>query len=245
MRNILIISLLVLGGCSTVSATKNSTKSNDPIESINRKVFSFNTQVDKNLLVPVATSYKKNTPILIQSGVGNFFSNIGDIPTTINSALQGKWSNAGKSFTRLVTNSTFGIFGLIDLAGEAGIEKFHEDFGQTLGHYGIGDGFYMVLPLYGSTNLRDGIGVLADAQANPIYPYDTAIDKVSYAIEKIDSRKQYLGFEKILNEQLDPYSFVKESYYQKRKNLIYDGNPPKYIYDDDEDGLSNNEVIPK
>jgi phospholipid-binding lipoprotein MlaA len=230
----LIILLLSLTGCATISATNNTITSHDPIEPVNRAVFKFNTSVDNHVFVPISSVYKKHVPTIIKTGIGNFFTNLDDIPTTLNCVLQGQWHSAAMSLFRFTTNSSIGLLGLIDVADTVGATKEHADFGQTLGHYGVGDGIYLVLPFLGSTNLRDGFGNIVDMQVNPLYPYNTNPEIAAYAVDKTQTRSNYLGFEKIIADQPDPYTFIKSSYYQKRKNLIYYGNPPK-MNDDDED----------
>jgi phospholipid-binding lipoprotein MlaA len=175
----------------------------------------------------------------VRTGVRNFFLNLEEPVTIVNDVLQGKFLQAGKDTTRFLINSTLGLAGLIDIASDLNLAKHDEDFGQTFAVWGIGSGPHIELPFLGPSNLRDGIGLVGEI----VYldPIDDAVrSKTEYTlklVELIDLRAQFLGTEKVLDQQLDPYLFVRDGYRQRRRNLIYDGNPPledDAFFDEDE-----------
>jgi len=157
--------ILVLTGCATTASNPQ-----DPLEGYNRAMFSFNDAVDRAVLKPVATGYKNVVPGFAQTGVGNFFGNLSDAWSSVNNLLQGKPEQAGTDFGRVALNSTFGIFGLLDIASEAGMQKSDEDFGQTLGKWGVPSGPYLILPLLGPSTVRDTAALPADV-AGDIWKY--------------------------------------------------------------------------
>ncbi|WP_432695679.1 MlaA family lipoprotein [Marinobacterium sp. YM272] len=202
----------------------------DPWEGYNRAMFSFNEQVDKYALKPVAQGYRYIMPDIAETGVSNFFGNLGDVRSAVNSALQGKGDDALTSVARIVFNSTFGIAGFIDVATPMGLEKQREGFGQTLGVWGVGPGPYVVLPLLGPSTVRDTVGLVPDWNLSP----STYVDHVPtrntlYGLALIDARAQLLEAEKIISG--DKYIFVRDAYLQRREYLIYDGEIP-VKYDD-------------
>jgi phospholipid-binding lipoprotein MlaA len=237
MRTIGIKGLLVgvlvagmLGGCAT-QANK------DPLEGFNRGIYKFNDTVDKAAVKPVAGAYKAVIPGTLRTGVDNFFSNLGTVATIINDLLQLKFDKAMTDSGRFVINTTFGIAGLFDLASMDGIEKRNEDFGQTLAHWGWEDSTYIVLPFLGPSTLRDTGGLIVDgAWLDPLYSVDHVPTRNSMIATKfIDKRSQFLPASDLLDEAaLDPYAFMRDAYLQRRKNHIYDGNPPQE-YDSDYD----------
>jgi phospholipid-binding lipoprotein MlaA len=210
----------------------------DPWESMNRAVFGFNESLDDYLLKPVAKGYKWVMPDPIENAVGNVFSNLNDIPVTMNNLLQLKFNNALTSSMRLVVNTTFGLGGMIDLASDIGLEKHDEDFGQTLGYHGVASGPYLVLPFLGPSSTRDAGGRVLDIATDPVFvgsffvaPF---IGPIVGSTRAADTRAGLLKSEKTLDEAaLDKYEFVREAYLQRRRNLVYDGNPPKQKDDDD------------
>ena len=197
----------------------------DPLEGINRAVFGFNNVADKMILEPAAKGYKK-LPAPVQSGVGNFIQNLKLPLVAFNQLLQGQGKNAAESTGRFLVNSTIGIFGLIDVADDMGLEQKEEDFGQTLATWGVGDGFYVVLPLFGPSNLRDTSGMLMTMMTDPVNAY-AANQGQSWAIplrtatNAIDQRSKIIDEVNALRDNsLDYYAAVRSSYYQNRKAAI-------------------------
>tara|TARA_Y100000768_G_scaffold155460_1_gene116072 strand:- start:45 stop:803 length:759 start_codon:yes stop_codon:yes gene_type:complete len=201
----------------------------DPLEPINRAVFGFNEVIDDTILEPVAKGYKFVTPDPVEESVTNFFNNLGEINTIINSALQLKLDKTLSSSGRLVINSTVGIFGLFDVATTLGITRHNEDFGQTLGYYGVPSGPYLVLPFFGPSSFRDAPSFFADVQMErEISPVHTELHheerQAIQATNVIDTRANLLQATKILDTAAkDKYVFLRESYLQKRAQMITDG----------------------
>lgn len=210
----------------------------DPWEPMNRAVFSFNESADDYVFRPIAEGYKWVMPDPLQVAVGNVFSNLGDIPITINNLLQFKFNNALTSSTRLLLNSTFGLAGIVDLASDVGFEKHDEDFGQTLGYYGVASGPYVVLPFLGPSSTRDAGGRVLDLATDPVFvgsffvaPF---IGPIVGGSRAADTRAGLLKSEKTLDEAaLDKYEFIRDAYLQRRRSLVHDGNPPRIEEDDD------------
>lgn len=225
--------LLVLGGCATVPEEAPSRQSAgqklDPWENWNRKVFSFNESLDEAVLKPVATGYQKVVPEFVRGMVHNFFANAEDAWSAVNNLLQGKGQAAFDMLVRFNTNTFFGVGGLFDVASEAGIERQPEDFGQTLGKWGVGSGPYIVWPVLGPSTLRDSVALPMDHAASPavLLRGDTAGQLGLYGVQLIDTRANLLGATRVIDEiALDKYSFVRDGYLARRRSLIYDGNPP-------------------
>ena len=216
------VSLLLLGGCASTGNPR------DPLEPINRAVYTFNDGADHLLIKPAAEFYRVTVPDFMRTGVSNFFSNINDVIVALNSLLQGKLTQAGSDVSRLIVNSTVGVLGLFDVATEIGLEKHNEDFGQTLGFWGIGDGPYLVLPLLGPSNARDAVGWFGDYYAWPnSYLEPDRHRNILIAVRFVTARADLLEASRILETAaLDPYEFVRDAYLQRRRNLVYDGKPP-------------------
>lgn len=227
--NLILLLALFLTGCASAPASKQ-----DPLEPINRAVFTFNEKADQYFLKPVAETYKAITPSMVRTGVGNFFGNISDLLTFMNDMLQGKPNEAGDDLGRVMLNTSFGLGGIFDLASEAGIEKHYEDFGQTFGVWGAGPGPYLVLPILGPSSVRDGAGTLVQLYADPVTrAYTVAARNSLYGLQIVHTRYTLLGTESLLEQAaLDKYSFVRRAYLQRRRNLVYDGKPPP---EDEED----------
>jgi len=219
--------LTVFLSSSFVSNTYSS--EDDPLEPINRAVFGFNEVIDNAVLEPVAKGYKYVTPDPVEDSITNFFNNLGEINTIINSTLQLKFDKTIESSGRLIINSTVGVFGLFDIATSIGIERHNEDFGQTLGHYGVPSGPYLVLPFFGPSSFRDAPGFFADIQMEKeISPVYTELHheerQTIQATNVIDTRANLLQASKILDTAAkDKYIFLRESYLQKRAKMIADG----------------------
>lgn len=226
-----------LGGCATPHNRK------DPLEPFNRAMFSFNETVDKAVIKPVAKGYKAVTPEPIEMMIGNFFSNLDDILVAINDLLQFKFAAALSDSTRVLINSTFGVLGIADVASSMGLEKRNEDFGQTLGRYGVTSGPYLVLPFLGPNSLRDTVGLAVDSKFNnPIYRIDHIPTRnQTLGVKLTDVRARLLDTEKVLEDAaLDKYEFVRDAYLQRRRSLVYDGDPPRRK--DDEEDLNESQV---
>tara|TARA_Y100000768_G_scaffold375957_1_gene347405 strand:- start:5646 stop:6404 length:759 start_codon:yes stop_codon:yes gene_type:complete len=222
-------SLVLIVLASTLLNNPVHSSEDDPLEPMNRVIFGFNEVVDDAILEPVAKGYKYITPDPIEESITNFFNNLGEINTIVNSTLQLKLDKTLTSSGRLIINSTFGIFGLFDVATPMGIEKHNEDFGQTLGYYGIPSGPYLVLPFFGPSSFRDAPGFYADIQIEKeISPIHTDLHheerQVIQATNVIDTRANLLKATKILDTAAkDKYIFLRESYLQKRARMIVDG----------------------
>lgn len=214
---------------------------NDPFEGFNRAMYSFNEWFDRNFFKPVSKGYRAVVPSPVRTGIGNFFSNLHEPIVVISDLFQGKFKQALSDTGRFLVNTTVGIGGLFDPARHMGMPRHNEDFGQTLAVWGIGDGPYLVLPFFGPSNLRDATGDVVDWQ---IYPpnriEETSTTDKLLVLEMIDKRAQRLEATDILEQAAgqDPYTFVREAYRQRRRHLIYDGNPPKTVpkglFDDDD-----------
>ncbi len=225
----------LFSGCASVPAERDP---RDPWESMNRAVFKFNDAADKAVLKPAAQAYRFVTPKIVRTGVTNFFSNINDVSVFFNDLFQGKGQRAVADAGRVIINTTFGIGGLIDVAGAAGNPKRNEDFGQTMGVWGMGPGPYWMLPLLGPSTTRDALGRGVDTVLTPSsYIDNTQLSIGLFVLDSVNLRANLLGTEKVLDEAgaVDRYSFLRDSYLQRREVLIYDGNPPKKTGDDDFD----------
>ncbi|TCK08566.1 MlaA family lipoprotein [Marinobacterium mangrovicola] len=229
LRQGVLFSAMTLAAAAPVSAVASE---NDPWEGYNRAMFSFNETVDKYALKPVAQGYRFVMPDMAEKGVSNFFGNLGDIRSAVNSALQGKGDDALTSVARIVFNSTFGLAGLIDVATPMGLEKQREGFGQTLAVWGVDSGPYVVLPFLGSSTVRDGFGLVPDWYLTPVtYVDDVPTRNTLYGLALIDARAQLLQAEQIVSG--DKYIFVRDAYLQRREYLIHDGNIPVQYDDND------------
>lgn len=225
LGSLLLVALGALGGCATSGGNPK-----DPLEGFNRAMFSFNDGLDKAVIKPVATGYKKVMPDTARVGVTNFFANLGDLWIGANNVLQGKIDAGAGDFCRFLINSTAGVLGLFDIASETGLEKHNEDFGQTLGRWGVGTGAYVVLPVFGPSNVRDGIGLLAlDWRGYPIwYMNHISTRNELVGLRLIDTRANVLDATRLIEDAaLDQYTFARDAYLQRRRSLIYDGDPPR------------------
>ena len=201
----------------------------DPYEGFNRKVFAFNEGLDKAVLKPAAKGYDKVMPEFARHGVTNFFNNLGVVVTTFNDAVQLKGKKLPVDIARFATNLTFGIFGLIDVATELRIENRNEDFGQSLGYWGVGSGPYIVLPFFGPSTVRDGAGLAVDYVVSPFYYWEdhTRVRWEVLAVNIVNTRANLLPAEKVLDETgVERYTFLRDVYLQRRQYLIHDGSPP-------------------
>ena len=221
----LLVCLLV-SGCATMGEERDP---RDPWEGFNRGVYRFNDAFDEYLARPVARGYVKALHQEIRTRIGNFFANLADPLIGVNNFLQGKFEEGVNDWARFAFNSTFGILGLHDFASDAGLEKHNEDFGQTFGRWGAGQGPYLVLPFLGSSTLRDGVGTGVDMWLDPmgeIQPDDVKYSLI--ALRVVNLRADLLEASRILEEAaLDRYVFQRDAYLQRRRSLVYDGRPPR------------------
>jgi phospholipid-binding lipoprotein MlaA len=228
----ILLASLALGGCAS---THNNPK--DPFESFNRGVYRFNDAVDQAVIKPAAKGYSAAIPPPARMMVSNFFSNLDDVIVTANDLLQLKVVQAIADSGRILVNTTVGLYGLVDLATVVGLPKHREDFGQTLGFWGVGDGPYLVLPILGPSTVRDSIGDLADSHlgiVKNVKQVDTRNQLL--ATDLLNKRAKLLDGENVLDEaMIDRYSFIRDAYLQRRLNRIYDGNPPREKFEDEED----------
>lgn len=215
---------LALAGCAANGDPR------DPLEPLNRGIHSFNESFDKALLKPVAQGYDAVMPGFAKTGVRNFFANLGDVTVLANDILQLKLEQSSSDFLRLAFNSTFGMFGLLDVASEMGLRKHEEDFGQTLGRWGVGTGPYLVLPFLGPSDFRDTAGIAVDTEyTDLVRNYDGVATRNQAMAVRIVSRRADLldAKEAVDSAALDGYEFTRDFYLERRKGLVYDGKPPQ------------------
>ena len=226
MRLLLAVPVaLVLAGCATSGGSGDP---RDPWEGLNRKTFAFNDALDKAVLKPVAQGYQKLTPAFAQEGVNNFYGNLEDIGTTLNNLLQGKFKEGATDAGRFVVNTVFGVLGLWDIATPLGLEKHEEDFGQTLGWWGMPPGPYFVIPFLGPSSARDAPARIVD----PSWYYnDWLPDRVYWSwwgLDKVRTRANLFKAESVLDQAaIDRYTFIRDAWLQRRRSQVYDGNPPR------------------
>ncbi len=238
-RAVAALLLAAVAGCATTGGVDRHTAGpKDPYESVNRKVFAFNDTLDEYALKPAAKAYNAVVPSPVRTGVHNFFGNFSDAWSAVNNLLQGKPVDAGTMTLRVLTNTTIGIAGLFDPASRLGLDRKPEDFGLTLGHWGLKPGPYLVLPLFGSSDIRDAVALPADTYVSPAllasgkYWKELGID----AVGVIDTRAGLLGASQMLDElAFDRYTFMRDAYVTRRRSLVYDGDPPPLPEDDDAD----------
>jgi phospholipid-binding lipoprotein MlaA len=235
---LLVAAVVVVSGCATTPAGGQAATpvAGDPWESWNRKVYGFNDKVDEAVLKPVATAYRDVVPELVRTGVNNVLGNIGDVWSAANQLLQGKLQASLEMGMRVLTNSVFGLGGLLDPATPLGLTRRSEDFGQTLGTWGLGSGPFLVLPLLGPSTLRDTAGLLVDRKTGASTLPPTAGGQYSVtALEVINLRANLLSTTQLLDQvALDKYSFVRDAYLARRRDALYDGAPPMEAFDDTE-----------
>lgn len=224
----LLLCGLLLSGCASVPGPPDE---RDPFESYNRAIFSFNQEVDQYFMRPIAVGYRDYIPQPIQTGVSNFFNNLQDVIVVANDLMQFKFAQATSDFSRLVWNSTAGLLGFIDVASHMELSKHKEDFGQTLATWGVPNGPYFVLPLVGPSTIRDSAALPVDIYLHPTFHgivTDDTVNLWALGLRYVDLRKNLLPATDIVDQvAIDPYSFVRDAYFQSRINLIYDGRPPE------------------
>lgn len=240
-----LLGLVLLAGC--VSLPDDYRDPRDPWEAYNRGMYQFNTDFDNAFMKPIAKGYKAVVPEPVDKGITNFFNNLADITSAINNLFQFKLSRAASDVGRLAVNTTVGVLGFVDVASNMGLTDYKEDLGQTLGYWGLPPGPYFVLPLLGPSTVRETLGFVGDLYTDPLFwgglpGLQLVNGNVAWglvALRAIDRRADLLTASKVLDEAaLDPYIFVRDAYLQRRRSLVYDGNPPK----DDYEELWNPEV---
>jgi phospholipid-binding lipoprotein MlaA len=226
---LLLGSAVLLSGCSTTRGARTGPGERlDPWEKWNRKVFAFNEGLDEKVLKPVATTYSNIVPQPVRRGVDNFFGNVADAWSAVNNFLQGKIALGLQDVMRFGTNTVFGLFGVLDVASEMGLDHQYEDFGQTLGHWGVGAGAYVVWPLLGPSTVRESFALPLDRGASPALIFDGGAAKYSItALQIVNTRANLLGASRVIDDiALDKYTFIRDAYLQRRRSLVFDGNEP-------------------
>lgn len=218
------VAAVCLGGCATGPQANPA----DPLEPFNRGVTRFNDTVDSTIMRPVAVAYETVVPQLVRTGVTNFFNNLTDVWSFANSVMQLRAERSAQTFMRVNVNTFFGLGGLLDVASEAGLERQREDFGQTLGRYGVGPGPYLVLPILGPSTVRDTAALPVDYWGGLISNVnDIPVRNSLYAARLVDARAQLLPVDRLLRDAaLDRYTLTRDVFLQRRRNEVYDGNPP-------------------
>jgi len=236
---LMLLAAWLVGGCSSIPKEQRDPR--DPWQPYNRAMFKFNTDFDNAFFKPAAQGYQAITPEPVSHGITNFFNNVADITSAVNNALQFKLSRAGTDVGRVVVNTTVGLVGFIDVATNIGIPSYKEDFGQTLGYWGFGDGPYFMMPILGPSSVRDTFGFAGDILIDPFFSLEK--DQVYWGfvvLRAIDTRAGLLVAGDLMDEAaLDRYVFVRDAYLQRRRNLVHDGNPPD---DQDEDLFWDEEI---
>jgi phospholipid-binding lipoprotein MlaA len=221
---------IALAGCTTIREGRGGPGQRlDPWEKWNRKVFNFNETLDNELLKPVSTAYTEILPEGVRRGVSNFYANFSDAWSAVNNMLQGKFELGFEDVTRVITNTLFGLVGVFDVASELGIDHKYEDFGQTLGHYGVGAGAYVVLPILGPSTVRDTAALPLDRLASPPAFVDSTGWSIGLGVlQLISTRASLLGATRVIDEiARDKYTFIRDAYLQRRRSLTFDGDLPE------------------
>ena len=225
-RKLIVATTLAIALNSSALAEGNP---NDPYEGFNRTMFDIHEVVDRFVAKPVAQAYDKVSPLPVKAGVGNFFGNVGELWIGANNAMQGKFADAGVDIGRLLIDSTIGIFGLFDVASELGFEKHEEDFGQTMAVWGVGAGGYLFWPVIGPRTVRDTAGWAVDSYVDPVGYIQTVSSRNGMAaLRLVDVRASLLPADKVIEEAaIDKYDYIRSAYLQRRRNVIFDGRPPR------------------
>ncbi len=228
MKKILAIAAVALlaSGCASTPEKDAWADSRDPFETVNRDLWDFNQELDDAVLRPAAKAYS-HVPKPLRWGLSNMVENLDDFSSVINNLLQGKVADANVSLWRFTFNSTLGIGGFFDVATEMGLSSREEGFGEVLASYGVGDGPYLMLPAMGPTVPVDRGGDIVDGMYFPLDNLNGPLSVARWVIKGLEARIQLMELEPMLEDSLDPYSFVKESYFQRWQDKVYDGNPPQ------------------
>jgi phospholipid-binding lipoprotein MlaA len=224
-----VVSLAVAASLSGAAIAGDNP--NDPAEGFNRAMFTVNEGLDTVIAKPLAQGYDYVAPSLVKTGVANAFSNVADVMIGVNNLLQGKPGAAFSDWGRVLVNTTIGFGGLFDWASELGMEKNYEDFGQTMGAWGVGEGAYLFWPIIGPRTVRDTAGFVVDSYTDPLsYTYPVDLRNTLLGVRYIDQRAALLPTDKIIEEgAIDKYAYIRDSYLQHRRNAVYDGNPPREL----------------
>ena len=224
---VLAVAMGLLQGCAT-KLGKGPGDKLDPWEKWNRKVFGFNESLDKRVVAPVATAYSDVVPQPVRRSIDNFFGNAADAWSAVNNLLQGKVTESMEDLTRFGTNTVFGLFGFLDVATEFGLDHRYEDFGQTLGHWGLGPGAYIVWPVLGPSSVRESAAMPMDLAVSPALAInDGAVKYQVTALKFVNARAGLLGATQVIDDiALDKYTFVRDAYLQRRRSLVLDGEEP-------------------
>ena len=243
IQALLIPALLLAAGCASLPAAKGDPR--DRFERVNRAVFSFNQGLDRHIARPVAKAYVAVTPAPVRAGVSNFLANLSYPVVIVNELLQAKPVPFAKDTARLIVNTTVGIGGLFDPASKLGLESHDEDFGQTLGRWGVPPGPYLMLPVIGPSDIRDGLGKVADHFTEPrTYLNSTLVTWGLTGAELVSKRASLLDTDATLDRTFDPYAFVRNAYLQRRQFQVYDGDPPEEAPSEDEDSSADSPQTP-
>jgi phospholipid-binding lipoprotein MlaA len=228
------LGLVLLASSAGCASTAGLREPEDPWEDLNRVTFRFNKTVDDAFLKPAAELYQRVTPEPVDRAVTNVFSNVNDVVVVLNDLLQLKVEQAIADVGRLVMNTTFGLLGVFDVATFHGLEKHDEDFGQTLGYWGLGQGPYLMLPFLGPSTARDVVGLGADWFVSPVSTDDVALRNTLIGVKVIDGRADLLSVSRIAETAaLDEYVFLRDAYLQRRRYQVYDGNPPALPFEEE------------
>ncbi|THU01560.1 VacJ family lipoprotein [Lampropedia puyangensis] len=232
-----LLACAVLAGCSTTGSQGHGQSPQDPYESFNRSIYSFNEGLDRNVLRPIARGYEQVVPTPARTGVSNFFGNLGDAWSFVNNTLQFKGEAAMSSFFRVAVNSTFGLGGLLDVATEMRLERYKTDFGMTLGHWGVPTGPYLMLPLLGPSTVRDTAALPADYYGNPLTHLSPSSHRYALTgLRIVNTRANLLGTTDLLEEAaVDPYIMMRDFYLAQRvSGEASDGKLDDDYYDEDD-----------
>jgi phospholipid-binding lipoprotein MlaA len=223
-RVVAITTLALLCGCA--AASQRQPDPHDRLEGFNRSMFRFNMALDRAIIRPVARGYRRVTPAPVRRGLGNFVDNLSYPQVIVADVLQGKLADGGRDLVRFTGNTVFGL-GFFDPATRAGLEAHNEDFGQTLGRWGMGPGTYLVLPLVGPTSLRDALGKVPDSYLSVNHYFDDPYARWGVvALDRLETRTQLLDTDHVIDSAYDPYAFVRNAWLKRREFLILDGNVP-------------------
>lgn len=234
---LLVLGITALSGCANapwrmqrLEDTGPTATRADPWERFNRAMFAFNEVVDQTVVKPAALGYRAMVPEWLRTGIGNVFGNLGDAWSVVNLTLQGKPQAALETGMRVTTNTLFGFAGFIDIADEMGLERRSEDFGQTLGRWGMSSGPYLVLPLLGPSTVRDAAAMVVDSKASPpqLAFGEVRDQNGARVLQLLDTRVRLLNASRVLDDiALDKYVFLRDAYLARRRSQIYDGSPPE------------------
>lgn len=230
-----LIILLAAVGMAAGCAHSPTYDPQDPLEPVNRGIYKFNDTADTYVLRPVAKGYVAVTPTFVRTGVTNFFSNLAYPLTIVNQFLQGKPADGFSDVGRFLVNSTLGLGGLFDPATPLGLEKHDEDFGQTFGKWGVGNGWYLMLPFLGPSTNRDLSGRIVAIPFNPTYAFEESEVLIGLSVlDIVNTRAMLLNADRLVRNQYDPYVFIRDAYLQRRRAQVYDGSPPREDFDFDD-----------